>query len=906
MTAERKASVETLRPLRKDVRFLTTILGEVIRQQEGERLFATIELVRSLAKKIRLTPQPPLVTELRRVIRTLSVEEALKVARAFTIYFQLVNLAEEAQRARRIREYDRDESLLQDMSLRKLFADLRQKGFSAETVSGFLGRLRLELVLTAHPTEAKRRTVLDHLLRVASQLTQAGREDLTPRERQAGADGVRGALEILWQTSETRGRKVEVFDEVEGVLFYFQRTILGLAPEIQERVADEFRRTYGREPSGRPVLKFGSWVGADRDGHPEVKPETTRKTLLLQERVIFRHYLTAVEALIRRFSQSEKLVPVSEKLRRSLAQHRKDFPSLAAELDRYEPDEVYRKKLSFMHRKLQEAQAGRRYGYRRPSEFIEDLRLVRDSLVENRGVLAAREAERLMRQAECFGFHLAKLDLRDHSGKVRRAVAEIYQAEEVNEAFLVERIGSSRKTRVNVSKLSPPSQDIIEQLELLSRLDRRRPGSVEDYILSMTESPADLLGLFCLARSRGLIRLKNGRVTSARIGIVPLFETIHSLERCHEILDRLFCVPVYRTYLEARGLEQEVMLGYSDSSKDGGYLTANWKLYVSQKKLAETAARHGVTLRLFHGKGGTIDRGGGASHRAILAQPFAACGGSMKITEQGEVIAQKYANPAIAERNIEQLVTAVAWTNLVTSGEDLSDPRLPLWESRLERLSDLSFSFYRGLIFETPGFMDFYQDVTPIGLLQYARIASRPAARSARRSFEDLRAIPWVFSWIQSRYIISAWYGIGHAIEEYVRRENGEAELRQMYDHWPFFRSLINNVQVSLAKADMEMAAQYVKLASDARSGEELHTRISEEYGRSVRGVLRLSGQKELLDFNKVLKESIRLRNPYIDPLHYLQVRFMEEIRRGVDQTAIHDVLLLTVNGIAFGMKSTG
>ncbi|MCG3176547.1 MAG: Phosphoenolpyruvate carboxylase [Candidatus Omnitrophica bacterium] len=906
MTPERKTSTETMGPLRKDVRYLTTLLGDVIREQEGERLFATIELVRSLAKKIRTSPQPSLVTELRRVIRGLSLEESLKVARAFTIYFQLVNLAEEAQRVRRIREYDRDEATLQDMSLRKLFTDLRLKGLSPEAVGEFLGRLRLELVLTAHPTEAKRRTVLDHLLRVASQLPVSAREDLTPRERSACADVIKGALEVLWQTSETRRRKVEVFDEVEGVLFYFQRTILGLVPEVQERVAGEYRRVYGRQAVGRPQLKFGSWVGADRDGHPEVRPETTRRTLELQERVIFRHYLSAVETLIRRFSQSERLVAVSDRLKRSLAQHKKDFPSLAAELERYEHNEVYRKKLSFVHRKLQETQSGRRCGYASPAEFVEDLRLVRDSLRENRGQLAAVEVERLMRQAECFGFHLAKLDLRDHSGKVRQALSEIYSGQEVNEAFLVAQIGVKRPVRVQLSRLSPVSRDLIEQLDMLARLDRKRPGSVEDYILSMTEGPADLLGLFCLARSRGLIRVEKGRVTQARIGIVPLFETIHSLERCHEILDRLFSVPLYRSYLEARGLEQEVMLGYSDSSKDGGYLTANWKLYVSQKKLAETSARHGIALRLFHGKGGTIDRGGGASHRAILAQPFAASGASMKITEQGEVIAQKYANPAIAERNIEQLITAVAWTNLVSSGEHRSDPRLPVWESRLERLSDLSFSYYRGLIYETPGFLDFYQDVTPIGLLQYARIASRPAARSARRSFEDLRAIPWVFSWIQSRYIISAWYGIGHALDEYTRREGGEAELREMYEHWPFFRSLINNVQVSLAKADMDMAAHYVKLASDTRLAEDLHRRIAGEYERSVKGALRLAGHKELLDFNRVLKESIRLRNPYIDPLHYMQVRFMEEIRRGSEEPGLHDVLLLTVNGIAFGMKSTG
>ncbi len=865
--------------LRKDVRFLTTLLGEVVLEQEGEKLFSKIEEIRNLAKNIRRTSDPDLIAQQKKIIRSLDLDEAYKVVRAFTIYFQLVNIAEETHRVRRIRMYERDPKLLQDMSLRKLFHDLKEKGLGSDKIIKFLSSMEIELVLTAHPTEAKRRTVLDHLLRIASQLANLDRVDLTGSERQKDKNQIKETLEILWQTSEIRQRAVEVMDEVDQTLFYFQRTILGLAADLQEKIREEYAHYFkGGEIPAFPLVRFGSWVGSDRDGNPNVTCAITRQTASLHRRLILKRYLTALESLIRRFSQSQTAIKVSRKLKESLDEDAKLLPQSARELERYEANEIYRKKLSFIHEKLLFALKKRKGGYASSEEFLKDLLIVQESLETNKGLLTAHgDLERLINKARVFGFHLAKLDFRDHSSKLRQATS-----------------------------------DIPEQLRTLREIQVKLDAHLtENYILSMTETPEDVLALFELAKKTGLIRVSGKKVTKSHIGIVPLFETIRSLETAHEVMDRLFSTPAYRAYLTSRGDRQEVMLGYSDSSKDGGYLTANWKLYLSQKKLAETAERHHVKLKFFHGKGGTIDRGGGESHKAILAQPYAALGGRIKITEQGEVVAQKYANATIAERNLEQLITAVVWTNLVSKNEVEHNKKIPLWEGRMERLSDLSYHFYREFVFGTPGFLDFYHQATPIRVLRTTKIGSRPAMRTNQESLETLRAIPWVFSWIQSRYVVSAWYGMGWALESYVAEKGAEGleELREMYEEWPFFRSLIDNVRVSLAKADLDIAEQYAALVEDKELRERIHGLVTSEYRRAVSGVLKICSQHELLDFHKTLKESIRLRNPYVDPLNYIQLRFLREINQGpseADRRKMDEILLLTVNGIAFGMKSTG
>ncbi len=894
-----------------DIRFLTTLLGYVIREQEGEKLFAKIEEIRQLAVSIRKDPQPSLIAEQKKIIRSLEPVAAYKVARAFTIYFQLVNIAEEAQRVRRIREYEKDSSLFQDMSLRKLFRDLKSKGISSEDVLDFMRGMRIELVLTAHPTEAKRRTVLDHLLRIAANLMIFDRQDITAFEKENAANQIKSTLEILWQTSEVRQRKVEVMDEVDHTLFYFQRTILDLLPEMQEKIYREFRMAFKVEDVKLPpFIKFGSWVGADRDGNPFVTCEVTKKTASLQKNIILRKYILAVEDLIRKYSQSQHFVKISKTLADSLVEDARRLPELARELARFELHELYRKKSSFMHKKLENTLKNKKPGYASSEEFLKDLRMMRESLRTHQGLLASLDIQRLIDQVHFFGFHMNKLDIRDNSKKIRGLFFELFGQTAFSEEFILGKI-LSPPAKLPAAGLSAPSKDILDQLATMRFIqDRIDAKSVEDYIISMTEEPADVLAVFYLAQQKGLIHLSRKKVKKSSIGIVPLFETISALDRAHEMMERLFSIPVYRSYLETRGNLQEVMLGYSDSSKDGGYLTANWKLYLAQKRLAEVAGRYGVKLEIFHGKGGTIDRGGGESHKAILAQPYAACGGRIKVTEQGEVVTQKYANAVIAERNLEQMVTAVAWTNLISKKEVERNANIPIWEERLERLSELSLSHYRKMIFDTPGFLDFYYEATPIRVLKITKIGSRPATRSAQHSFSELRAIPWVFSWIQSRYILSAWYGIGFALETYIRERGpkGLSELQEMYQQWPFFNSLIHNAQTSLAKADLHMAELYSELVKDAELRKRIHGEIAEEYNRAVSKVLLISSQKNLLDFHRVLKDSIRSRNPYVDPLNYIQVRFLEELRDSPEKhnEMIDEILLLTVNGIAFGMKSTG
>ncbi len=873
------------RDLKQDVHFLTELLAQVIREQEGEGLLLRIEEIRTLAKEIRRADNPLLVESQKKLIQSLKPREAYQLARAFTIYFQLLNIAEEAQRVRRLRDYDRDPDAMPEMSLRKLFKDLSDEGLKPKDIASFLSGASIEPVLTAHPTEAKRRTVLDHLFFISNQLIQLDRDDLTVLERDRVAAHIHEALEILWQTSEIRSRKVEVLDEVDQTLYYFERTIIDLVANIHQTVAWDL----GLEAKDiEPFIHFGSWVGADRDGNPNVTPSVTWTTAQRQRRVIVRFYLSAIEGFIRKFSHSLQYADVSKKLLESIERDKLILPESARELERYETSEIYRKKFSFMHRRLELVLEEKKGAYPNAQAFVDDLMVVRDSLLTHCGKWAANgDLEQLIIQARSFGFHLAVLDFRDHAGKIRAALAD---------------------------PSSVQGKDIAEQFKVFKKLKEKFDSSIVDnYILSMTETPDDLMAVFRLAKKEGLIRVQGNKVTHATMGIVPLFETIQALEHAHEVMEGVFTQPVYRSYLKARGDVQEIMLGYSDSSKDGGYVAANWHLYLAQKNLYKMAHKYGVEVKFFHGKGGTIDRGGGQSHQAILGQPFAAAGGRIKLTEQGEVVAQKYANAFVARRNLEQLISAVALTNLA-AGKDAG--KVPAqWETCMATLAADAFHFYRKLVFETPGFLDFYHEATPIGVLKITKIGSRPAARGSQRSFDQLRAIPWVFSWVQSRYIISAWYGTGHALKKYIDEGGAPAveELRRLYKQWPFFRSLIDNVQVSLAKTDLYIAQLYADLVEDEALRRTVHEAISEEYHRAVDAVLLISEQKEILGFQKVLRESIRLRNPYVDPLNYMQVRFLREQKdlahaQGRDEAraAVDEILLLTVNGIASGMKSTG
>ena len=901
--------------LRQDIRFLSKLLAEIIREQEGEDLLLKIEEIRTLAQEIRENKNPLMIESQKKLIRSLSPDEAYNVTRAFTIYFQLVNIAEEVQRIRRLRDYERSPEVFQEMSLKKLFKDLMEEDYTPKEILDFLSQCDIGPVLTAHPTEAKRRTVLDHLFFISGQLMELNRSDLTLSEQDSLTKRIKETLEILWQTSEVRNRKVEVLDEVDQTLYYFERTIISLLANIHEKIHREFARL-GVDPQDDidPFIHFGSWVGADRDGNPNVTPAITMTTAKKQRKLIVNFYLTSIENFIRKFSQSTDYIQVSKKFLESIELDKKALPQQAQELERYEGTEIYRKKFSFIHHKLECVLTDKKGKYKNADEFITDLLIIQESLRKNQGHSASDgDLRRLIVQAKAFRFFLARLDFRDHAKKVHKAIEELLGPNGLEPQVLLNKIAAASTRKVNVT--SPEAKDILAQFKTFRHLKEHfDPDIVDAYILSMTQTPVDMLALMYLAKNEGLVHVAHKKVKKAAMGIVPLFETIGALQNCHEIMAELFAIPLYRSYLKARGDVQEIMLGYSDSSKDGGYLAANWHLYLAQQNLYETAEKYGVKIKFFHGKGGTIDRGGGESHRAILGQPFSAVGGRIKMTEQGEVVSQKYATPMVAKRNMEQLITAVVWTNLVTNREIKKNPKLAGWEKLLAQLSQDSFIFYRQLVFETPGFLDFYNQATPISILKITKIGSRPAARSATQSFEQLRAIPWVFSWVQSRYIISAWYGVGHAFKKYMdENPEGLDALRQMYKQWPFFTSIIHNLEASLAKADLYIAELYSGIVTDSDLRKNIHEAIEREQQLAVESVLLISGEKELLDYHKVLQESIKLRNPYVDPLNYIQVRFLQEKNQLSDtpsheakRAKIDEILLLTVNGIASGMKSTG
>jgi phosphoenolpyruvate carboxylase len=797
--------------LKREVRFLTTRLGAIIREQAGERVFDHVEQLRQLAKTIRASHDPAAIRAKRRCIAALTAAEAHQVAHAFSLFFQLVNLCEERARVRHLQAADAP-----PQSLRWLFRELKRASIPVEKLQSCLDALEIQPVLTAHPTEAKRRTTLNQILRLAEH-----------------TDDPDEILEALWHTQEIRERKVGPLDEVENTLFFFDHTIFKTVAQFYAAFDAELAACYPDARRARSFLTFASWVGGDRDGNPFVTPEVSLMTVALQRQRLLADYDRQCEKLLEELTHSAPRARVR-----------------VASRDPFQPSEIFRKQLVAIRGKLR----GR---YQQPSEFVRDLERIQSGLRRQGAHRAAHgRLARLIEQARTFGFHLAELDFRDHSGKLTEAPDEL-----------------------------------LTGFQCIRHIQREHGVSAANhFILSMTRRADDVRQLLALAR----------RARLAQIDLVPLFETIDDLERAPQIMRELWDDTDYRQHLRSRDDTQEIMLGYSDSNKDGGYLAANWSLYRAQKRLARLADQSGVKLRFFHGKGGSIDRGGGASHRSLRAQPFAAHGGRIRITEQGEVISLKYSNPFIAQRNLEQLTSAVIAANCLPPRLDLA--RLPEWERCMDEIARRSLEFYQQLVYRTPEFEQYFWNATPIDLIEHLRIGSRPSRRQQTTDLRQLRAIPWVFAWTQSRHLLSAWYGIGHALENF-----GDIEkLREMYAGWPFFAALLDNAEMSLAKTDLYIAGRYASLVKDAGVRRKIFGSIEDAYRRSVRMVLAVTGRGALLEHQPVLAESIRLRNPYIDPLNYLQIRFLPRWRRHKENEALRRMLALTVNGIAFGMKSTG
>jgi phosphoenolpyruvate carboxylase len=969
-------------PLRADIRRLGDLLGETLKRFGGELLFEIEEGVRALCKRLRGArageEADATERELKRLLRGLSLDETIGVIRAFSVYFQLVNIAEQYHRIRRKRFYElRTPDQPQRGSLAETLRRLRRDFSDANLLQRVVDRLEIMPVMTAHPTEAARRTLLEKHRRIADLLADFDDENLAPRRSDELQARLAAEVESVWQTDEVRHTQPTVLDEVNHGLYYFDATLFDAAPalldELERQLEENFPGVKLRD--GATPIRFGSWIGGDRDGNPFVTPEITWETLRLQQRMVLRKYRDAVASLSRRLSESSRFAPPTDELSESLKEDAVALPAVAAEVNARNAEEPNRQKLSYIYTRIENtlrrnrdlapalrlteehALISIRPGlpiiaaltgstadvanvYRDGASLWEDLRLVRDSLRADKAVYAARAVDRLMRQVAVFGLHLATLDLRQHSERHTAALSEITRAlglrdyAEMNEdervEWLTRELYTPRPLVATEARYSAETTETLNVFRVARRaLHEISPNAIRTYIISMTREVGDLLAVLVLAKEAGLVeggRRKAEGGTSIKsafsiphstfhIAVAPLFETIEDLRRAPEIMRRLFEHPFYRRQLAAQGNLQEVMIGYSDSSKDGGILTSSWELYKAQERLWEVAREHGVELRLFHGRGGTVGRGGGPSHEAILAQPPDTVAGHIKITEQGEVISSKYSLAEIALRSLELTTSAVIAASLPQPAQDTG--KLSRWKDVMEGISAQAFAAYRRFVRETPGFYDYFIQATPVEELQYLRIGSRPAKRkSGSKSLDDLRAIPWVFGWTQSRHLLPGWLAVGTAVEDFIKarpRENLRL-LREMYREWPFFHSTISNIEMTLAKADFQIARQYASRTLDRSLGRRIFRMLEEEYERACRVTLQITGERRLLDQSPVLQRSIAVRNPYVDPLSFLQVELLARRRQrdgkaelnASDREKLLYATLLTINGIAAGMRNTG
>ena len=904
------------------VRLLGDMLGETITAQEGRDLFELIESIRATTKSLRTgdaDAEAHMAEHMADLVHDL--DQTRSVLKAFTVYFQLINLAEESHRVRVLRHRLR-EAHEQGRPMRETIDDavarLKAGGASAADVRHRLAHLLIKPVFTAHPTEAKRRTILEKQRAIGDILDERDRTELTPPEHAQDMHRLRELITALWQTDETRDRRPTVWDEVHNGLYFFDMTLFDVVPRIYGELEAALARHYP-DASFKvgPVLRFGSWIGGDRDGNPNVEAETTEGTLQLHQQLALARYAADLDALGHDLSMARTYVTISDELEASIAADRERLGEGGEAIGERFQLEPYRQKVSLMRERIAATQRhvheplAERHpdpiAYADARAFLRDLRLVQRSLMGHQAtVLADGALARLIRRVEVFGFHVAELDLRQHAHRHHEAIAEILERYALTADYagmtVAERVellrGEIASPRPLTAELhfSEPTNDLVRLVRLARHAKARiAPEAIGSYVISMTEDTSDVLEVLLLASDAELF---------GRLDIAPLFETIDDLRNAPEVLEALFRIPEYREHLSERGDRQEVMIGYSDSNKDGGYLEANWALYRAQQEIARVCARHGIELTLFHGRGGSVGRGGGPANRAIRAQPSASLQGRLKLTEQGEVISDRYANREIAHRHLEQIVHAV-----LLSGQEEPDPeRLSEWTAKLEELAERAYDAYRGLV-ERPEFVEAFHRVTPIDHIDELNIGSRPSRRKGSERIEDLRAIPWVFAWTQARVGLPGWYGLGQALQDELASDPsvGSEALGQMYAEWPFFRTLVDNAQLSLCQADLTVLRRYATLArADERPVVEA---IEAEYRRTEDAILTITGQAALLENEAWLQHSIRRRNPYIDPLNFLQVELMKRLQDGpasdVD-AELRRAILLSLNGIAAGLRNTG
>ncbi len=918
-------SNQQTRQLSQQIHLLGGILGETIKEQEGEGLFDLVETIRALAKAHRDGDEPA-GTQLLALVEGLPLTQARGVVKAFATYFQLVNLAEEQERVRVL--YQRtDQADQQDIprgeSIAAAILRLYEEELSADDIQVLLDHLFIMPVFTAHPTEAKRRVVLTKLNRLRESLYQLDFHKLTIYQESEIINQLREEMASLWQTDETRPRKPTVLDEARNGLYYFDSTLFELIPQIYRELEEALEKYYPNHSFNIPIfLRYGSWIGGDRDGNPFVTLEVTEEVLREQKKQVLRYYQSALDRMHGHLSTSNRY-PISDELLTSVEEDAQLFPSRATFVEERYTNQPYRQKMFFIYDKLtatlednERPWRHRRYArpgvYQDVDELLADLRLVQNSLRNHRGGqrLADGRLATLIKQVEIFGFHLATLDIRQHAERHRSALGEVFEQYGIAKVYAhwpePRKIELLTKELLNPRPLTPanlsfsePSNETIEVFRLIGRAHERIGElAIQSYVISMTTGVSDVLNVLLLAQDAGV---------DSGLDIVPLFETVPDLHAAPAIMEKLFTNPAYAKHLKARGWAQQIMIGYSDSNKDGGYLSANWELHLAQRALAAMCDKHNVTLTLFHGRGGSTARGGGPANRAILAQPAESVRGRIKFTEQGEAITNRYANLEISHRHLEQIVNAI----LLSSGKrpTHSPARGGEWEAAMQALSPLAEQNYRAFIHGSAPLLRYFQEATPTNEIGGLNIGSRPAKRRDTKGIGDLRAIPWVFAWMQSRVTIPSWYPLGSAFNQWAGEEEEKwASLSNMYHNWPFFRTMIDNAQMGMRKADMLIADVYSSL-TDAQTRSEIFLALRKEYEQTEKAILRITKQNSLLGNQKWIQDSIRLRNPYIDPMNYIQVALLHRLRddpAGPEADKLREAVLLSVNGIAAGLRNTG
>ncbi|GGK44112.1 phosphoenolpyruvate carboxylase [Salinarimonas ramus] len=904
----------------EDIRLLGRILGDTVRSQEGEATFDLVERIRQTSLRFHRDDDVGARSELQTILDALSRDSSLQIIRAFSYFSHLANIAEDQHRHRRSRAHAQARSAPRDGTLARTIALCKEAGLSRADVERFFEGSEISPVLTAHPTEVRRKSTIDREMEVARLLKERDTGLLTPEEVSENEEEMRRAVLALWQTSVLRGVRLRVIDEVVNALSYYDDTFLVEIPRLYGALEDAL----GAEGLGAgaelpPFLRMGSWIGGDRDGNPFVTAAVLREALHLQSRKALAHHLAEIETLSTELPLDERLVGVSDEVR-ALAEG-------SPETSVFRQNEPYRRALAHVHARLCATALNLGHAdlcrtpvgegieaYATAQALGEDLDRVHRSLVANgSGALARGRLRRLRRAVSVFGFHLATIDLRQNSDVHERTIAELLavaqpgldylaMSEEHRIAVLTAEMKSPRPLfSPHVAYSEKTASELAIVREAAAARERYGPAALRHYVISKADSVSDVLEVAILLKEAGLLRPLEGVLD---MDIVPLFETIGDLQASARIMAELFSVFEYRALLETRGKTQEVMLGYSDSNKDGGFLTSNWELYKAEIALVRVFRETGVRLRLFHGRGGTVGRGGGPSYQAILAQPGGAVQGSIRITEQGEVIAAKYATPELGRRNLEIIASATMEASLL-HGDDPA-PR-DAYLKVMEDLSARAFQAYRALVYETPGFEDYFWETTVIGEIANLNIGSRPASRTNSRKIEDLRAIPWVFGWSQSRLMLPGWYGFGTAVEGFLAEDPTRLEtLREMHREWPFFQTLLSNMDMVLAKSNIAIASRYAGLVSDRELAERIFPRVREEWSRSIDKLLAISGQAALLERNPLLARSIRNRFPYLDPLNHLQVELLRRHRAGDADARVTQGIHMTINGVAAGLRNSG